>query len=110
MDKLRAYSNVYELVFFVQTRAGFAAHVDVSITQNPLSRCDISGEPFPKEISWYKKTGQIFKGLHNGTIENYNYTIGYYGDMHLQRPDKSSSGFYKIQVCRSIFFAPKISC
>ena len=56
------------------------------------------GEPFPKEISWYKKKGQSFEGLHNGTIDNYVYTIGYYGDMHLQRPDKSSIGYYKIQV------------
>ncbi|KAL5270637.1 hypothetical protein ACHWQZ_G001366 [Mnemiopsis leidyi] len=59
---------------------------------------NVTGEPFPKEISWYKKKGQSFEGLHNGTIDNYVYTIGYYGDMHLQRPDKSSIGYYKIQV------------
>ena len=58
----------------------------------------LSGEPFPKEITWYKKTGQAYEGLYNGTIGNYVYTIGYYGDMYVQNPDKSSSGFYKIQV------------
>ena len=57
-----------------------------------------SGEPFPKEITWYKKTGQEYEGLRNGTIGNYQYTIGYYGDMYLNNPDKSSSGYYKIQV------------
>ena len=77
----------------------YSSYFIIPIFYYPLSRRDIPGEPFPKEISWYKKTGQIFKGLHNGTIENYVYTIGYYGDMHLQRPDKSSSGYYKIQVC-----------
>ena len=59
----------------------------------------LSGEPFPREITWYKKIGQEYNGLYNGTINNYEYTIGYYGDMYIKNPDLGSAGFYKIQVC-----------
>ena len=60
---------------------------------------EITGEPFPEKITWYKKAGfGDFEGIRNGTVGSSYYMIGYYGDLYVKNPGKSDSTFYKIQA------------